>query len=181
MPSKTADKPAVDLKTALETFAGHKIDASPEQVEQQIRLTPFPFSNYSFTPAGTGQNQENVGQVVSRSIVVIIPPSCSTAELLDVSGVAATSATGTATLLIRNFICPAEAGRFYGEPVITVATPASAQPSFLTITHSLVVNPPFTSPTDVQINVFSWDANGAPAPNVLFNFRCRVPAFPIIL
>jgi hypothetical protein len=35
--------------------------------------------------------------------------------------------------------------------------------------HTLVNNG-----TDVEITVFSWDANGAPTPGVTFNWRCRV-------
>ena len=41
----------------------------------------------------------------------------------------------------------------------------------MTMTHSLVNTPA----TDVQITVFAWDANGAPAPNVVFDWRCLVP------
>jgi hypothetical protein len=181
MSSPTDEKAGVDLKAALEAFAGHEIDASPEQIQQQIIITPIPFSNYSFTPAPTAPFETNVGEVVSRNVIVILPPACAGSELLDVSGVTSTSGTGNATLLIKNFLCPNESGRFYFEPVITVATPASAKPSFLTITHSLVLDPSLQSATNVQINIFSWNINGTPAPNVPVNFRCRVPTSTIIL
>jgi hypothetical protein len=95
-------------------------------------------------------------------------------------GVTATSDAGNATILIKNFLCPNEQGRFFFEPVITVATPATATPSFLTITHSLVFEQSLGGATNVQINIFSWDFHGAPAPDVLVNFRCRVPTTAII-
>jgi hypothetical protein len=181
MSSPTDEQAGGDLKAALERFAGHEIDANPDQLQQQIILTPIPFSNYSFTPAPTEPFQTNVGEVVSRRVIIVLPNVCGGSELLDVSGVASTSSAGNAILLVKNFLCPGESGRFYLEPVITVATPASATPSFLTITHSLVFDPSLNSATNVQINVFSWGINGAPAPNVPFNFRCRVPTSPIIL
>jgi hypothetical protein len=178
MSSPTNEKLSGDLKAALEAIAGHKIEASPEQLQQQIIGTPLPFSNYFFTPPPAGPTppfQTNAGEVVSRNpFVGTIPPLCSGFELLDVGGLAWTSDAGNATLLIKNFICPQESARLYFEPVITVATPASAKPSFLTVTHSLVVDPAGNA-TNVQINIFSWDINGAPAPDLPVNFRCRVP------
>jgi hypothetical protein len=178
--ASTKKETSVDMKAALEAFAGHEIDASPQQIEQQLRFLAVPFSTYSFTPAGTGAGGDNIGEVVSKSILVIISPSCATSELLDVSGVSTTSSTGSVTLLITNFLCPNENSRVYNEPVNIVATAVSASPFFLTVTHSLVITPPNTTATNVQINIFSWDANGAPAPNVTVNWRCRVPTFPII-
>lgn len=168
---------AVDVKAALEAFAGHAIDASEQQIQEQLIHFAVPFSTYSFTPAGTGtEKADNIGQVVTRNIIVVGSPSCSTSELLDVSGVNATSDTGNLTLLVKDFLCPDEPGRVYNEPVNIVATAVSANPFILTVTHSLI-----SSPTpNVQINIFSWDFNGAPAPNVVVNWRCRVPTFPLI-
>lgn len=87
MSSPTDEKLGGDLKAALEAIAGRKIDASSEQLRQQIIKPQFPFSNYSFTPPRTAPSDTNVGEVVSRSFVVILPPVCSGSELLDVSGV----------------------------------------------------------------------------------------------
>ncbi len=179
--SKKETAAAVDVKAALEAFAGHEIDATTQQIEQRIRSLVVPFSTYSFTPAATGTvDEDNTGEVVSRNIIIFAPPVCATSELLDVSGVSVTSATGNVTLLIKNFLCPNEDGRFYSEPVNIVATPVSASPFFLTVTHSLVIAPPLTSATNVQINIFAWDVKGAPAPNVVVNWRCRVPTSTII-
>jgi hypothetical protein len=46
---------------------------------------------------------------------------------------------------------------------------------FLTLVHSLVDNG-----ADVEIKVSTWDANGVAAPNVSFDWRCRVPLLDLI-
>jgi hypothetical protein len=45
----------------------------------------------------------------------------------------------------------------------------------VTTTHALVDNG-----NDVQITVFAWNAGGAAAPNVSFDWRCRVVSNQII-
>ena len=171
---------AANLKAALETFAGHEIDASPQQIEQRIRGLFVPVSTYSFTPQTSSDGSgDNIGHVVSRNIIVFVPPSCATSELLDVSGVAVTSDAGNVTFVLKNFLCPDDSGRFYSEPVNIVATPVSASPVFVTATHTLVFTTDIAN--DVQISIYTWDANGAPAPGVTVNWRCRVPASIIIL
>jgi hypothetical protein len=61
-----------------------------------------------------------------------------------------------------------------------VAIPISVHPVFLTVTYSLVHTPPLQFATNLQVTVFAWDANGAPAPNVSVHLRCRVPAAALI-
>ena len=104
----SADDKAANIKAALEVYAGNKIDASPQQIEQVIGNTPFPFSSYSFTPADPTVQGENIGKVVSRTIVVRRPPSCDAREILDVSAFVRIPDTGHATLRINNFLCPAD-------------------------------------------------------------------------
>jgi hypothetical protein len=173
---------AVDIKSALEAFAGHAIDATKEQIEAQLKFFIVPFSSYSFTPpAGGTVTTDNVGQVVSRSLIVFLPHICTASELLDVSGVSVTPSNGHLTLLITDFLCPNEGTRSYSEPVNIVATAASSTPAVITATHTLIVTPPNTVATNVQIDIFSWDATGAPAPGVAVNWRCRVPTAPFII
>jgi hypothetical protein len=174
---------AVDIKAALEAFAGHAIDVTKEQLESQLKFSFIvPFSTYSFTPpAGSTDTPENVGQLVSRNIILPRPNICSPSELLDLSAVGVTPDTGHLTLLIANFLCPGESPRLYFEPVNLVATAFTANPVFLTATHKLIVTPPDTAATNVQIDIFSWDANGAPAPEIAVNWRCRVPTSPNIV
>jgi len=40
-------------------------------------------------------------------------------------------------------------------------------------------NPSFNN--DLQITLFAWDANGAAAPSVSIDWRCRLVSLPIIL
>ena len=56
-----------------------------------------------------------------------------------------------------------------------LVTPRSDSPCYATMEHTLInVNQGLGS--DVQITVSVWDATGAPAPNVTFDWRCRVGA-----
>jgi hypothetical protein len=182
MASSAKEKAAVDIKAALEAFAGHAIDATRQQIEEQLRFFIVPFSSYSFTPpAGGGVTTDNVGQVVSRSIIVFRSNICTPSELLDVSGASVTPASGHLTLLITSFLCPNEETRIYSEPVNIVATAASSTPAYITATHTLIVTPPNTVATNVQLDIFSWDATGAPAGDVAVNWRCRVPTAPLII
>jgi len=84
-----------------------------------------------------------------------------------VSGFATTASSGQSVFRLSDFICPG--GEVYNYPINVIATPFSSKPFFLTVMHSLVNNG-----SDVEIKVFAWDANGAAAPNVSFNWRCRV-------
>ena len=169
----SSKKETVDIKAALEAFAGNKIDATKEQIEQRIKILTIPLSTYAFTPS-------TIGEVVSKSILIFAPRSCAASELLDVSASATTGSTGSVTLLINDFICPNDVGRVYSEPVNIVATPVSTTPFYVTVTHSLITTPPSTFVQNVPINIFAWDAKGAPAPNVGVNWRCRVPTYVII-
>jgi hypothetical protein len=169
----SSKKETVDIKAALEAFTGNEIDATKKQIEQRIRNLTFPISTYAFTPS-------TIGEIVSKSILVFLPRSCTASELLDVSASATTGSAGNVTLLINDFLCPNDVGRIYSEPVNIAATPASTTPFFVTVTHSLVATPPSTFTTNVQINIFAWNANGTPAPNVTVNWRCRVPTYVII-
>jgi hypothetical protein len=184
--ANTPDDKAANVKAALETYAGSKIDASPEQVVQAIGLTPFPFSSYSFTPPDPSFQGDNIGKVVSRTIVVLRPPVCNAREILDLSAFDRMPASGHATFRINSFLCPDDVptkrGLFYQEPAIIVATPESSAPVYVTVTHKLIEDPGFTLPTDLQIDLFTWGPTGKPdTTSVLVNWRCRIPLFGIIL
>lgn len=99
--------------------------------------------------------------------VGVTPNVCSQNNSLDVSGFAITGSNGQSEFRLSNFICPL--GEVYEFPINVIATPLSSKPSFLTVTHTLVNNK-----ADVRITVFAWDASGAAAANVHFNWRCRV-------
>jgi hypothetical protein len=135
-----------------------------------------PFSSYSITPNNPDPQGDNVGKVVSRNVIGG-GISCAVIELLDISGFSVVPDTGNTTLRIRSLLCPDDRDRFaYDPPVNIVATPVSATPLFTTVMHSLIVNQ-FNIATDVEIHIFAWQTNGAPAPHVTVDWRCRVPVY----
>ncbi len=158
-PDQTPD--TAEMKKQLEGLTGHEINADGEQL---INLR-FPASTYSYEE----------GSSVWKSI--FLPgKTCTDATLLDVSGYSFTGADGHQAFLLSDFVCFDPLHHPLAEPINLVATPRLRTPAFLTMTHSLV-------PTgdDVQITVFSWAADGSPAPNVPFDWRCRVVAIKVIL
>jgi hypothetical protein len=88
-------------------------------------------------------------------------------------------ADGKRVFLLSDFLCDAYNRRFgCVEPINVVATPRAERPVFLTMTYAPVPpEPEVTFIPDVQITVFAWKANGAPAPDVEFDWRCRAAGF----
>ena len=128
---------AAGVRAALEAFAGHRIDASTEEIEEQLRITlVFPFSSYSITPNTPDPAGDNVGKVMSRNIIFGWR-TCALSELLDISSFSAIPDTGNVTLRMKSLLCPDES-RFFAPPTNIVATPLSATPIFTTVMHSLI-------------------------------------------
>lgn len=105
---------------------------------------------------------------------------CRPLPVIDIGGIAATEGNGQRVFRLREFSCAEHI--IFDHPINVVATPLSSQPFFLTVKHALVVpDPNNPNLNDVEITVFVWDANGKPAPNIAFDWRCRVPYFERIL
>ncbi len=167
------------VKAMLEAFAGHTIDATTQQMEEQLRLTfVFPFSTYSITPSTPDPSGDNVGNVVTRNLIIFRPNSCAFSELLDVGAFASIPDTGNVTLRLKGFLCPNDS-HYFAAPINIVATPVSATPMFATVMHSFIFDQ-FHQATDVEFKIFAWDATGKPAPNVTVDWRCRVPVYTVI-
>jgi hypothetical protein len=153
-----------ELKKQLEAAAGRQLDIPAEKI---LNLW-YP----------TGVHDYTVGKGAWRSIIALFPIRCTDATLLDASGASATGANGKRTFLLSEVIClPPQ--RLLAEPVNLLATPRGASPAYVTTEHTLVNAGTFTS--DVQITVYAWDKSGAAAPNVSFDWRCRVVSLPFIL
>jgi hypothetical protein len=159
--SEKSPKPE-DVKKQLETLTGQDLNIPADLL---IKLW-YPAGTYSY----------NDGYACWRSIFSPFPggKSCSGASLLDVSGVSSSAANGQLIFAISQFVCFPQLHAL-AEPINVVATPRSAGAFFVTQTHTLVNNN-----TDVQISVYTWDAAGNPAPDVSFDWRCRVVNVPII-
>lgn len=164
-----ATKP--DTKKHLEAILGHKLSEDAVQLIQLVQ----PVASHTLTA------DENTFTTL-KNLLIPRPNECRQARLMDISGFAVTGSNGQSVLRLSDFIChpsPPAANKFQ-QPINVVATPRSATPCFLTVTHSLV-NTASLNAVDVEIKVFTWDANGAPAPNVAFDWRCRVDIPNIIL
>lgn len=106
-------------------------------------------------------------RTVQKNTTASLPNRCSANRVIDVSGFATTGQNGQFTFMLTNFLCPAR--EIYSYPISVIATPKSPKPFFLTVQHDIVNNG-----ADVTITVFAWKPNGTPAPDVTFNWRCRV-------
>lgn len=150
-----------DLKKQIEDILGHEIDIDAAHLPNLF----VQIASYNFPE----------GYVATESVVLPLPKRCDlTSKLLDVSGVATTGNDGKRVLRLTDFICLVGV---FAPPINVVATPLSRQPCFLTLEHILISEPPSELTTDVEIRVSTWDASGAEAPNVAFDWRCRVVYF----
>lgn len=102
-----------------------------------------------------------------------VPTRCFESDAIDLGGQAVTDNSGRFTWKLSNFVCKADRAG-YQTPASFVTTALSSAPIFLT---ARIVS----SGVDLVIDVFSWDTNGAPAPNIRFAWRCWVPSQAIVL
>jgi hypothetical protein len=168
MDKKSEKKPTpAQAKQQLEAIAGGHLEA------EQLRFFRYPVGAFDYTS----------GSSAWRSIIIFQQPalSCADANLLDASGLSTTGANGQVTFLLSNFVC-LQLVRAFSAPISIVATARSTSPFIVTTTCTLVPNP--NSPgsmNDLQITLYAWDANGAPASGVSIDWRCRLVSLPIIL
>lgn len=156
---------AAGVKKQLEAIAEKKLDVT----EEQVKFLRWPVGAHDVTD----------GTVLWKGL--FHGQTCVPSPLLDGSGVSSSGASGQVTFLLSSFVC-LPLVRSLAEPVNLLATARSANPFFVTLTHKMVADP--NSPqsfNDVEITAYVWDANGAPAPGVAFDWRCRVVSYPIIL
>jgi hypothetical protein len=152
-----------DIKKALGEILGHELT---EDELQAIEL-------YQKVAAWEQTNVPGTGFITKVSNIIFLPKTCERRHLLDVSSTTRTASNGKSKFLVSNFICPKLGG--FDHPINVVATPLHPKPVFLTLQHFMVkTNPGDLFGIDVEIEVSTWDANGAPAPDVRFDWRCRV-------
>ncbi len=159
------ERKLAEIKKELEKVAGKQIDAGPEQ------LAIFSY------PAGSAFYEEN-SQVLWRRIIFPGKFCVSPVTLLDASGRSFTGADGKSVFLLSSFIC-SDLNSF-SEPVFLLATPHVTNACYMTLTHAIVPDPNHPGYNDVQISAYSWGPNGMAAPNISFDWRCRVVSNPII-
>lgn len=162
---------------------GSQKNIDPKEVNEQVqaatgREIDIPADKLINLWYPTGVHDYTDGRLAWRSIIALFPPRCDSATLLDASGTSVTGADGKRVFLLSDVVClPPQ--RLLAEPINLLATPRTASPFYVTTEHSLLNPGTYTS--DVQITLFSWDKNGAAAPDVTFDWRCRVVSLPVIL
>jgi hypothetical protein len=163
---KKPNQPAetAELKKHIETIVGHEIDPD---VERLIEFS-YPAGSYALF------YMDQSAQACWRRIYPLPIKDCSIVRLLEATGVSSTLADGKRVFQVSDVVCPEGVLWSFGEPINVVATPLAESPIFLTMTHSLISqgqDPSFQP--DVQMTVFAWNTDGFPAPNVVFDWRCR--------
>jgi len=153
---QTTKKP--DVEAQLEAITGLNIDLGTTNV----KLGTFNL----FVLLGALSQQTDGASITWRNLTFDEFTHGSPTTLLDVSARSYTGSDGKTVFRLREFVNFTEI--FATEPVHVVATPLGNVPSFLTVDHRIQSG-------DVEITVFSWDSSGNAAPNVAFNWRCRVP------
>lgn len=154
-----------DIKKALDTLLADKF--TPEEL-QAIRIWQ-------------GVSTWNLIKDASVTLrpIYFSAKFCQRTELLDVSGIAVTGTNGMIRFRLTDFICID--GVALDTPINMVATPLGSQPVFLTLNHTLVMDPSNLFGRDVEFEVFTWDADGVAAPGIAFDWRCRVVFVDVIL
>jgi hypothetical protein len=155
-----------DVKAQLEKATGKEIDVDTEQL-----------AFFSF-PVGSSFYEEN-SQTTWRRIIFEGKFCNSPVRLLDATGRTSTGADGKRVFLLSDFICSDT--NSFAEPIFLQATPKTATPCYVTLMHELVKNPNSPIFNDLQITAFTWKPDGEPAPNIPFDWRCRVVSNIIIL
>ncbi len=160
-PEETAE-----LKKRIETIVGHEIDPNVG------RLIKFSYPAGSYTAFGEVLPSES--HVCWRRVYPFPEKVCSFVPLLDATGVSSTLADGKRVFHVSDVVCPQGVSSGFGEPINVIATPLAESGAFLTMTYSLISQGPDPSfQPDVQMTVFAWNIDGSPAPNVVFDWRCR--------
>jgi hypothetical protein len=138
-----------------------------ESVGQTIKVLTYP----------AGFSEIWYGVIKWKNVFPFPSEYCTVQTDIDVSGTSSTLADGRRAFLLTDFVCSLVIERYgfgFVEPINVIATPRAARPVFLTMAYLMIPQgPQFPVRPDVQITVFAWDANGAPAPNVEFDWRCR--------
>jgi hypothetical protein len=148
-----------ELKEKLEAAVGEELS---EEAIGRLGLLPWrsAVGAYVKTPFGPD------GFTTWQSVIVGRPKSCEPASILDATGWGTTGADGQRTFRLSYFACLPGS---LAPPINVVATSGGPAPSFLTTHYAFVDNA-----TDVEITISAWDPTGAAAPNIGFDWRCRV-------
>lgn len=151
-----------ELKDKLEAAVGQEL-AVDAVAHLGFTRTPVGLYDITSTPEGSSF-------VTSRGLIRVLPKICVATRILDVSGWGIMGSDGQRTFRLSEFFCyTATLGVTLEAPINVIATPNTRVPCFLTSQYSLV-----DDHKDVEITLSAWDPNGAAAPDISFDWRCRV-------
>lgn len=105
------------------------------------------------------------GAATHRYVAAALPNYCTRNLMLDASGLNTTDNNGRSTFELSGCIC--YNGETFSYPNL-IATAYGKKPFFMTVAATLINNG-----KDVKLEFFSWNADGNPAPEVQFYWRCR--------
>ena len=163
IPSKKAGK-NLDVKAHLEAIKGSKLD-----LPGGVQVNKFNL----FYVLGTVVQAVGLNAVTSvvtyKDLLFDEATHERLAPSLDVSGVSSTGSDGKSVFRLMAFV-PYELENV-AEPIHIVATPHGSVPSFLTVAHTVMGD---AEAGDIEITVYAWDPNGNPAPDIVFDWRCRL-------
>jgi len=145
-----------ELKAHLEGIVGRKVN---------LPTVPIGPANLFYL---LGAFDNITGNISWKSLLYDDVTHTSPADLIDVSGVSSTDGTGKGVFRLSTFLGAELAP---AEPINIVATASGTVPLFLTVEHTIVTAGIY--PEDIEVTVYAWDSNGNPAPNVIFDWRCR--------
>jgi hypothetical protein len=155
-----------DLKKQFELILGRPIDLDsddPVVLRESVALSTY-FPDEDIQSEITSREIGTTGDSTKR---------CRGNSAVNVSGGASTGSNGIVEFLLSDFICNEDEFSFTA-PINVVATPRGRIPVFLTLTHSFITDGQNVA-RDIKIKVFSWNANGNPAPNIGFDWQCVTP------
>lgn len=155
-------------KKLFEDLLGHDLEEGDLPTEVIVRETH-------------GLNTEDYqAEVVSRDIGTTgeSTKSCSTTNVMDVSGIFRVGQSGVAKFRLSDYFCrplSLTEGRDFHRPIVFVATPYASRPTFVTAVPTIVADGGVDQyGNDVEIEVFTWDAAGNATGPVVLQFRCSV-------
>jgi hypothetical protein len=158
-----SEKP--DIKKALETIVGYELT---EDAVQRFKL-------FSYVAAYDFPNS-----VTEKSLVAVGKNCYPIKGFIDVSGWWVAGGDGKSVFRLTDFTCiDSKVFGYALEPINVVVTPATSNPCFATVLHTFVKGDSGNT-VDIEIQVFLWDANGAPRPFTAYNWRCRFPYAEIL-
>ena len=136
----------------------------------RVRISAYDYVNSVYHSDEPNLNLKEVGTVFPIS-------SCLNAyDGIDLSGGYVTGSEGRTTWKLSDYICKPEL-QALDLPISFVATPLSDKPAYMTVKFVALQS----QPNNLVIEVYSWDAQGKPAPFTSFYYRCRIPLVPPVI